>query len=217
MPGFDAGWFDELRAVTRRQVERARDLLREEMPLPLPRLGEMVNLGLAPRSLLQPTLNLISEIRRIQNLGFPDAFVVHIDGQHIYTRDAGYDKRQMNIGFAASPFYPWDMMRIGVGFPMKDPASDAAMDYAIFRDRVRNNPHGFDAVYTHALGGYGEFDESNVWAPLSREIVNDHHGGEWRFFGKRLTLAEDAALLSAIPALAQATVNVFQQINAAPF
>jgi len=217
MPGFDSVWFDELRAVTRPQVDQARHLLHGQMPLPLPRLGEMASLGLVPRSLLQPTLDLIGEIRKIQNFRFPDAFVVHVDGQAIYTRDAGYDRRQLNIGLAASPFYPWDMMRIGVGFPMHNPANAAVMDYVTFRNRVMNNPHGFDAVYTNALGGYGEFDAPNVWAPLSREIVNDHTGGQWRFFGKRLTLANDAALLSAIPVLAHAVVNVFRQVNAAPF
>ncbi len=217
MPGFDSSWFDELRAVTRPQVDQARHILRGQMPLPLPRLGEMESLGLVRRSLLQPTLDLIRAIRNIQNFGFPDAFVVHVDGQHIYTRDAGYDKRQLNIGLAASPFYPWDTMRIGVGFPMHNPANAAVMDYVTFRNRVMTNPQGFDAVYTNALGGYGEFDAANVWAPLSREIVNDHTGGEWRFFGRRLTLADDAGLLSSIPALAQTVVDVFRQINAAPF
>src|SRR5262245_11402419 len=97
MSAFDSKWFDELRAVTRPQVDEARERLRGQMPLPIPRLGEMESLGLVRRSLLQPTLDLIREIRRIQNFGFPDAFVVHVDGQHIYTRDAGYNKRQLNL------------------------------------------------------------------------------------------------------------------------
>lgn len=214
MPGFDASWFAALRAVTRPQVDQARHLLRGQMPLPLPRLGEMVNLGLAAGLLLDPTVDLIREIRQIQNFGFPDAFVVHTDGQHIYTRDAGYDRRQLNIGFAAAPL---DMMRIGVGFPMHDPANDAVMDYVTFRNRVVANPQGFDAVYTTVLGGYGELDIPNVWAPLSHAVVNDHTGGDWRFFGSRLTLTNDAALLASIPDLARTVVDVFRQINAAPF
>ncbi len=217
MPGFDTRWFDELRAVSRSQVDQARHRLSENMSLPLPRLGEMVSLDLVSRTLLQPTKDIITQIRLIQDLRFPDAFVVHVDGQHIYTRDVGYDKRQLNIGFAASPLYRWDMMRIGVGFPMQNATNKAVMDYAMFRYQVMNNPQGFDVVYTNTLGGYGEFDVPDVWTPLSQKIVDDQTPGEWRFFGKRLTVANDAALLSAIPALAQTVVNVFRQINAAPF
>lgn len=217
MPGFDACWFDELRRVTRSQVDEARYRLSGRMALPLPRLGEMEHLGLVRRTLLQPTLDLITAIRRIHDFGFPDAFVVHVDGLHIYTRDAGYDKRQLNIGFAATPLYQWDMMRIGVGFPMQNETNKAVMDYVTFRNQVMNNSQGFDMVYTNALGGYGEFDVRDVWAPLSQEIVNDQLGGEWRFFGKRLTIVNDAALLSAIPELAQTVAAVFNQIKSAPF
>ncbi len=177
-----------------------------------------MNQGLAAGLLLDPTVDLIREVRRIRNFGFPDAFVVHTDGQHIYTRDAGYDRRQLNIGLAAHPYYPWDMMRIGVGFPMQDQANAAVMDYVTFRSSVMANPQGFDAVYTTILGGYGELDDdTKVWAPLSHAVVSDTGEGRWRFFGRRLTLTDDAALLASIPALARAVVDVFRQIDTAPF
>ena len=218
MPGFDLGWFDELRAVGRSQVMEARDRLGRKMAFPLPRLGEMESLGLVRRTLLHPTLDLIAEIRRIQDLRLPDAFVVHVDGQAIYTRDTGYEKRQLNIGFGAYPLYGCDMMRIGVGFPMQNSTNSAVIEYAMFRKRVMDNPQAFDTVYTNVLGGYGEFDDgAKVWMPLSQKIVDDQTGGEWRFFGKRLTVANDSTLLSAIPELARTVVNVFNQINSALF
>ena len=74
---------------------------------------------------------------------------------------------------------------------------------------MRANPQGFDAVYTTIRGGYGELDVPNVWMPLYHAVVIDTGGG-WRFFGRRLTLTDDAALLASILALARTVVDVFR-------
>src|SRR5262245_44851827 len=95
---FDQNWFNELRLVDRSVVDAARLQLSGATPMPLPRLGELQPLGLVKQTLVKPTSDLVKAIRRLDpNCALPDAFVVHTEGQHIYTRDAGYRERQFNI------------------------------------------------------------------------------------------------------------------------
>lgn len=217
--GFDAAWFDELRSIDWKtlKVREIKGIYRY-----VPHVGELRETGVVSLRFYDETMALIDGLR---TRGYRFDWFFRAEERGIYDFPEGMSgRKQWNIGFHAGENASEDYVRIGIGFRFQrtdDRASvtDALLDYVEFQNRVKQRPLDFDQVFA-SLGGYMEPSPQDQSEPLSSEILTQFPNlDDWRFFGKKLSCADEAnkQLLKSIDKVADEAVTVFEKIQHAGF
>lgn len=154
--------------------------------------------------------------------------------RHIYTYSENHSfRKQLNIAFSVEDvpeeydgseesFAAFSdqqcTARIGVGFRINSfMKNEGAIDYFEWERVVRDHQPEFNAFFA-SLGNYAE--PVQIFDSLTALKVLDNptdYEDDWRFFGKRLTLATDATTLTDYKAFIDEAVRVFTAIDQSIF
>jgi len=144
---------------------------------------------------------------------------------HLYNFPTGrYCRKQWNLGFWADPVGNDHRVRIGVGFALKpstDVYHDAIVEYCEFKERVRKDPRGFNAVFGR-LGNYvegGLEEQLPHSASLADAVIHDaiEDLDVWRFFGASLSYQQQPQLIDDVDAFIQEVVRICDCLAGTPF
>lgn len=222
---FDAEWFNELRNVTEEVIAQTKARGIHDF---VPKVDELNRDGHVTNGFVEETHRFVNMFRAPFQLDehFRSYARLIIDWPTGRTF-----RKQWNISFGAGLTSVDDEVRIGIGFRLSErpeAGPDSIMDYAEFKEYVRNHPAAFDRTF-QALGNYLwmiGFNPSapdvseNAARPLSDIVAQDEFPPDcWRFFGRRLRMSDpqDQAIVLSHQRLRDAAVEVFRQIQAAGF
>jgi hypothetical protein len=206
MPGFDRGWFDELRNLDSARVQRLpKDAF-------VPHLHEARLAGVISSAFAQTANDLLKRLYGTRYRFDRDYCVYE---RHICVFPQGRACRgQWNIGFSAGTSHADDFARIGLGFRLRNDFPDGIDDFKLFLQKVLPRPQAFDSTFG-TLGGYAEGLPSGTRLSAAA-IRNDNPDldEDWRFYGKRVN---DAKILGSVDRFAGTAVKVFDTIRAGGF